>query len=463
MAAGGSDPGWTKQFKQPANGNEGKDAVQPVSVPPEAGVTLDAELSLPDLVRLSLSMNPATRTAWHRAREMAARADTAKAADYPTVNVGVTVKGKNEFFNTMSYGMWSQAVYAEPYIAVTYLIFDFGKTEGDIKAADQQRLAAECGFNAEFQGAVYGMEKAYFEYQMARQAIDASLVNMKLAEALDDSAAAALANGLGTVESAADAKRIRARAAYELEKLQNAGKVALGEVSLQAGLPGNYPLKVARPQEWKESLPLTDGVDRLISTALVYKPEMSSKYARVREEEARASAARAELYPSVFTGAFLGAPFTHYWGESSGNTVSYNQIYPDFGASITLNYELFDGSARKNRLAAAEAAAKSAREELALERIRTVRGAWIAYYRYMTAREHVKFASQLADTARTARDSAAEGFKNGLSTVVELLAAERDLAEAEMIRTNSVAELFIASSQIALSTGTISGVQPPHP
>ena len=447
--------GWIKQFVPKAGDQKDYAPAATFLIPTETGIDISKELSLPDLVNLSLAINPTTRAAWYRAREMASRVEAAKGANYPTINVGVAVIGVDQFKNGTTGGYTSQQAIAEPYLAVNYLILDFGKRAGEIAVAEQGRLVSEFGFNSEFQEVVYRVEKAYFEHQMVLQSIEASRVNLKLAETIDDSAIAALENGLGTVEVAMDAKRIKAKAIYELEQLQNAGKVSLGDVAIQAGLPSNYPIKVARAGALREPGTLLDNVDRLISTALVYKPELSERYAHVREEEARISSAKAELYPALYTGAYLGAQFSHNWAEAPNEYASFNKIYPDIAVAITFNYELFDGWARKNRLSAAQESAKSAREQLSAEQLRTVRGAWNAYYRYMTAKEHLKFATQLVESAKTTRDSAAEGLENGLSTIVESLAADRDLAEAEMILTNAVSDLYIASAQIALATGTI--------
>ena len=446
--------GWIKQFI-PTNVDKKETVPEQIfSVPSDAGVDLSKELGLEELIELSLSINTETKAAWHLARQMSFKADESKGLNYPKVNIGVEVKGQNQYFQGME-GFATQNVYVEPYISVSYLILDFGKRAGEIEAARQRMLATQYSFNTLFQNVIYRVEKTYFEYQMVLQAIEASKVNLKLAESVDESARAAFENGLGTVEAVMDARRIKARAVYELEQLLNAGKVSLGEVAIMSGLPSNYPLKVAKAGSLTEPGALIDGVDKLISTALVYKPEMSEKYAQVREEEARINAARAELYPALYTGAYLGASINHFWVESPPQYASYNKIYPDFAVALAFNYELFDGSARKNRLAAAEESAKTARERLSGEQLVTVRGAWNAYYRYMTAKENLKFAVQLVETAKISRDSTAEGFKNGLNTVVESIAAERDLAEAEMIHTNALADLYVASAAVALATGTI--------
>jgi outer membrane protein TolC len=447
--------GWIKQFVPKAGDKDNTVPAPNFSIPPETGIDISRELTLRDLVNLALAINPTTRAAWYRAREMASRAQAAKGANYPTINIGVAVIGTDQFKNGPTGGFAGQQAIAEPYFAINYLILDFGRRAGEIAAAEQGRLVAEFGFNIDYQDVVYRVEKAYFEHQMVMQSIEASRVNLKLAETVDDSAKTALENGLGTAEAVMDAKRIRAKAEFELKQLENACKVSLGEVAIQVGLPSNYPLKVARAGAMREPGPLVDSVDRLIATAMIYRPGLSEKYARVREEEAKISSSKAELYPALYTGAFLGAQFSHNWAEAPKEYASYNKLYPDIAVAITLNYELFDGSARKNRLAAAQESARSAREQLSAEQLRTVRGAWNAYYRYMTAREHLKFATQLVESARTSRDSSAEGLKNGLNTVVESLAAERDLAEAEMILTNTVSELYVASAQIALATGKI--------
>jgi outer membrane protein TolC len=100
-----------------------------------------------------------------------------------------------------------------------------------------------------------------------------------------------------------------------------------------------------------------DTVDAAIGRAFAQRPDLLREVAEIRSANARVKEARAAFYPSLSFNAsptaqsLYGIQQTLRWGHTAGLVG---------GLSLNLNWTVFDGGARKNRLAQAEAGVNEA-------------------------------------------------------------------------------------------------------
>ena len=77
------------------------------------------------------------------------------------------------------------------------------------------------------------------------------------------------------------------------------------------------------------------------------------------------------------------------------------------------------------------------------------REVWRAYYELDSTKEKYAAAEALLTASQEAYAANLDTYRQGLSTIVELLAAERDLANARFVLIQSTADLLTASAAVA--------------
>ena len=120
--------------------------------------------SLPELIDLAETHNPATRDAWEHARAQAASLGVTRAELFPTLAAAAVSQTSRQqaFFGDRFYGQEIQAFQVE--LDLNYTVFDFGARTGRINAAKAQLLAANFAFNDVHRRVIYQVQRAYFGY-----------------------------------------------------------------------------------------------------------------------------------------------------------------------------------------------------------------------------------------------------------------------------------------------------------
>ena len=80
---------------------------------------------------------------------------------------------------------------------------------------------------------------------------------------------------------------------------------------------------------------------------------------------------------------------------------------------------------------------------------------WRAYFELPSSRSKYAFAQSLLAASEESYDANFETYRQGLSTIVELLTAERDLANARYTLIQSKAQLLTAYAAVAYAAGVV--------
>jgi len=103
----------------------------------------------------------------------------------------------------------------------------------------------------------------------------------------------------------------------------------------------------------------------------------------------------------------------------------------------------------------AEANSRAARAQLAATELDAIAEVWRAYYDYRAAVRKLDFAEALLAASQEAYDATQKTYDVGLSDIVELLTAERDLATARYTLVQSRAELLTTAARVAYAAGAM--------
>lgn len=411
--------------------------------------------SLAELVDLAESHNPDTRVAWERARAQAAALGIARSELYPTlVAVALSQTTRDEILfgsNFVRQTVQDFAVAAE----LNYTVFDFGARRGRIDAAKAETLAANLAFNDVHRRIIYQVQRAYYELLNASGQEDAAQANLANAQTVQQAAEERLKNGLATLPDVLEARSATAQADYELQAVLGQEEIARGDLATSLG---TFPTTIIRVQALKDlDIPdsVADPVDSFIDRALAQRPDLLQQVAEIRSANARIKEAHSAFYPSLNVTARPSGDVL--FGLQQQNPWAYTADLTG-GVILNFNWTLFDGGARRNNLAQAQAAERAAEAQANSARDQIANEVWAAYSNLNTAFRQRQSAEALLEASSKSYDAALESYNYGLRNLLDVTAAQRILAQARSADVLARTQVLTALVDLAFRTGD--SVQP---
>jgi outer membrane protein len=179
--------------------------------------------------------------------------------------------------------------------------------------------------------------------------------------------------------------------------------------------------------------------------------------AGIHEADAQQKEARAAFYPSLSLQANPSAQSLYLqqqalpWGHTSDLAG---------GLALSLNWNLFDGGARRNRLAQAEAAIREAQAQVSAAHDRIEDEVWIAYSNLNTAFRQREAATALLDAATQSYAAALESNNYGVRSLSDVTAAQKVLAQARSADVLARTQVLASLSDLAFRNGDSSDFYP---
>jgi len=434
---------------------------QQYSVAPAAPLTSSAQAlaaagktyQLPELIDLALRHNPATRQAWASARAAAAAYGGARSPYYPALSYdGDAGYDKFQFQDKGNEIVIRQWQYT-PALQLTYTLLDFGRRSASADAAREQLAAMNFAFDRQIQDVVFNTQRAFYALSASKAAVEAARKNVELAQTDVEAVDQRLQLGLATQPALLLARQRQAQAEYDLENAKVLVRDAQADLAVALGVAANAaPLEVENLDRQPVPRALGATVDQLIDAAMKQRPDLAAQVAALRQREAQVRGTRAQWYPTVGLAAGYGEDI---WSYNFNSLSVVNTRIPQYSALLTMHWDLFTGLRRLNDDRQAEAQREAARAQVEAFAVDTTAQMWRAYYQFKTALEKYQYAQAIQAASREAYDSNLEAYRQGLSTIVELLSAGNDLAGARYTLIQSKADLLSASAAVAYAAGAV--------
>jgi outer membrane protein len=418
--------------------------------PSEFRIDSDKVYSLAELIDMAEAHNPETRVAWENARAQAAALGIARSELYPTLSA-VALSGVDRSEVPLGIQFYRQTVSVfEASLELNYTIFDFGARRGRINAESARLLAANLGFNDVHRQIIYDVSQTYYQLLNAagqEEAAGASLVN---AQAVQQAAEERLRNGLATLPDVLEARSATAQAQYNLQAVLGAEQIARGDLATVLGTPAATRIRVQPLGEAPTPESLSDTVEEAIHRALEQRPDLQAQAAQIRLTQAEEQQARAAFYPSLGVSAGPSAQSLYIqqqnlpWGHTADLTG---------GLTVSLNWTVFDGGARRSRLAEAEAHTREAQARLNAARDQIEDEVWRAYANLNTAFRQREAAAALITAAAQSYSAALESYNYGVRNLLDVTNAQRVLAQARSTDIQARTQVLAALADLAFRTG----------
>ncbi len=412
---------------------------------PEEYLKPGTTLSLAQLVDVALRNNPVTREAWYFARAAAAEVGIQRAGFFPVIELDgsitrqktAAVGGQFTFLQT-TYG---------PAASLNWLLFDFGGRTADVAEAQAALYSADWGHNAAIQDVVLTVAQAYYAYLNAKALVVARESNLEEARRNLEAADARHRAGVATIADVLQAKTVVSRAELNLQESQGRVQIIRGALATAVGVPATVPVDVG---ELPEDLPLdraADSVEELIARAINERPDLAARRFDAEAAQKHIQSVRAEGLPKLFASGQMNRTYYH---NAGGRPYSNN-----YSGSILLTIPVFRGFETVYSTRQAEEEAKLAAATADRTANLVVLDVWTGYYGVRTAAQRVRTSRDLLQSATQSADVAQGRYKEGVGSILDLLTAQAQLADARAQEVEARSLWFLSMAELAYATGAL--------
>jgi outer membrane protein len=420
----------------------------PASVPDPSKI-----YTLSELVDLAEENNPTTRVAWENAKARAANLGIAKAALYPTLAAaGLAESARDNIFFAPSYYRQTTGTFTAV-LALDYTIFDFGRRLDEVSINRSNLLAADFLFNDTHRTIIFQVMQAYYRLLNTKGLEEAAEANLKNAQTVQQAAEARLQHGLATLPDELEARSAAAQADYDLQAAIGAVEIAHGNLATVLGISPTNQLQVTSIQDLTIPQELQDTVEVSIDRALSQRPDLMQRVMQLRAAESEIKEARTAYLPTLSIAGDGGVQ--RAYGRQVGTPGSFTTGQDQWDARLSLSWTLFDGLARENRLAQAKADQKQASAAVDEIRDQVENEVWSAYSTARTALREQQAAAALLAAATESYNAALKSYTFGLRSQIDVVSAQRALAEARTVDVTARTQLLTGMAALAFQTGDL--------
>ena len=397
-------------------------------------------LTLENCLQLVREKNPSLLEAASRPRIEAAKTATTRSAYRPKVEVDagytqqqapqqVVIAGMSEPTQNRSFPHAS--------LSVDQLLYDFGRTAGQVGAADAARRAAGFTYASTEQDILLQTVSAYYRVlsieallQAAKDEVTQTVAHLRTGQALYE-------QGMVTRNDVLQAEVRLAASNQQVLARQGDLKNAWLDLNYLTGRPAE-----ARGDLVAEPSPAAEVEQEPLSTD--QRPDLLAQTERVDEAQEKIRRAKGSYWPELY--AHLGADYVE------NDYVKEQTIY---SATLGIRFTLYDGAARSARL-------HEAQENLRKEQQHLVDLQERARLDEQTARNDAEVSAKQINVAQTAIRQAEENlrinqnrYREQVGTATEVLDAETLLTQARTDLVRSQFNYQVAVARIRHAAGSL--------
>jgi outer membrane protein TolC len=398
---------------------------------------------LADLIDLAEALNPETRVAWESARAQGAALGIARSELYPILSA-VALAGVDRSEVPLGVRFYRHTDPSDQVsLDLNYTIFDFGARRGRIAVESARLLAANSGFNDVHRKLIFEVQQTYYRLLNALAQDTAARASLANAEER-------LRNGLATLPDVLEARSATAQSQYDLQAVLGAEVNARGDLATALGARAATVIRVEPLSQVPTPETIGETVEQATDRALSQRPDLQSELAGIRVAEAQRKEARAAYYPTLNFRASANAQSLYIqqqtlpWGHTADLTG---------GMTLSLNWTVFDGGARRNRLMQAEAEIRRAGAEVGVARDGIEDEVWTAYSNLSTAFRQREAATALLDSATESYAAALQSYNYGVRNLLDVTAAQKVLAGARSADILARTQVLTALADLAFRCG----------
>lgn len=475
---------------------------------PAAATAPAATMGLADLLESGLLQNPATRAAWERARQQAAQWRESLGTYWPRFDAGLDVLGSHTEAETTSNihrryhagrspyaglpqdlralaeGLYalqlpsrderihedSRVTTAEPslnpYLSLTWLLFDFGAREAAVESFRQTLIASNFAYNRELQRVVHDVQRDYFFWDGSRAALavqDSLVANAKKSVELVDVRYQA---GLTPKTDLLQTQQFLARTEFDRESAALAVAQRHAALLTAAGLFASAEVSVRSGDRYGVPTDFASGIGALVEQGLALRPDLAQRLAAMEAAEAEYRRTRREVWPTVSLFGGLQGSISEYDSRVTrsgsqlpgGSVTEFSRVHDEtldsfIGIGAQLN--IFDGFAKYRRIDRARSARDEAAAVVQSGRLDISREVWDSWQAYRSARRQTELGAKLVKASQESYDAVLDAYTTGLKSILDVISATDDLGRAQLSEIEARYRTLTEAVELAYALGNI--------
>jgi outer membrane protein len=216
------------------------------------------------------------------------------------------------------------------------------------------------------------------------------------------------------------------------------------------GAPATTRIRVRPLNELTIPDETPDTVEPAILRALEQRPDLQERFAEIRVANAEREQSRAAFYPTLGVTASPTVQSLYLlqqtlpWGHTGGI---------NGGLAASLNWTVFDGGARRSRLAQTEARIREREAQARATRDGIEEQVWAAYSNLKTAFRQREAATALLAAATESYSAALQSYNFGVRNLLDVTNAQKVLAQARSTDILARTQVLAALADLAFRTG----------
>jgi outer membrane protein len=414
-------------------------------------------MTLIELTDVALTCNPSTHISWAETKVAFANLGITSSAFWPQLNGIGTIQGTSNSSsegasvntgsatgNKSASNSNHEIIYG-PGVSVSYVLWDFGVRNQQVKAANYQLQAAKFTQHSVMQQVILQVEQVYYQVLGQKAAILALIESVNENKKNLSTANALRREGLAVIGDVYQAESALGQSQLNLEQATGNLKILEGQLALAIGVPTETTIKLSSLSEKIESKLIFQSIELLMDNAKETRSDFLASEAQVKAAEAELEAAKRQRWPTIqldVTAQRLNTNLT----RTANRTGS---------ALLTFSIPIFSGFSQEYSIMQAKAMKEQAenQRELLGQQIRSQ--VWQAYYQLKTADQSIETSRELLKSSLQAAKQAYGQYQAGVGNILTVLTTQAvaDTARAEVIQAKL--NWFSALAQFSYALGKL--------
>ena len=398
-------------------------------------------LTLDAAIRVALRTQPLLSIARSQLDAARARSTESLAAYFPQITPSYTYSNQKVTVATAGGSVGVNNDSSTTQITLRQTVYDNGRREVGAAQGRASARAAGYGVLDTRQTVILNVAVAYYEVLRRKELVKVQEASVERArttlEATRAFASVGTVRRIDTLQAEADYDN----AAVQLSQARN--DVRLAETSLKSAMGIRTPLAVVLAGD---PLPRPgDAGDQSDAAGLIRKAIAARPDLRRSEESLTATRHGVQL-SKINAGLQIEADFQA--GYQFDPTRGDNRLF-----TTSLSYPLFDGGLVRSRVREAEAGARQAEDQLELARQDVHAAVEQAFLNRDEARMRLAVTESAVRAARANHEAATDGYKEGASTIVDVITARTQLVTAEINAVQAIFDFYVADARLKRAVG----------
>jgi outer membrane protein TolC len=410
--------------------------------------TLVGKYSLAELIEIGLKFNPQTKHAWWHAKEAFANQGQTEASFFPHVDISANINseqvGKSASQPTQRIDNWGPAV------TLTYKVFQFGTDAAAAKSAAHLLHAANYAFNRQLQTTVFEIQQAFYNFSSAYAKIKARESCLQDATLSFEAVSQRKENGLARIQDVLLAKADKLQAEYELQAAKADLESCRATLATTVGVPIAADFSIETDYLNTETQKPFRDIEDLMQEVLNERADLLANEATLEAKKWSQKATHRSSLPSLSL-------------HAQTNTLKYkhnSHWQRNYGLSAGIQWNIFSGFDSQYSELASYTQWKEQKYMLRQQKLEALRQTWTAFHAFQSSVQLSEASKALEEAAQEALKAIRTGYNTGINNLLDLLAAQKTLANARLNYIQAKTNVKLNLVQLAYITGKLDSKTP---